>query len=227
MRLSSLLLFPLCWFGDLYRKFQTRKSFRIFLEAAKIGAVIIFTVLLSMGYLLPSAQSKIRSNFPWKPGNILSSLSSFRDPSAREVLNLASMIRLITDDELSEGKVLRYAGLIFQAAQKYSVNPLEIIAIIVAESEFKESSINAKTGDYGLGQINWRHWGKDYGLTTQDLLDPAINIYMTCHVYKFFGQDFGKYHRGNGVKSSAYVVNVKSILSTLHAFAELNREDAS
>ena len=227
MRIYSLLLFPLRWFGNLYRKFQARKSFRIFFEAAKIGAVIIFTFLLSMEYLLPSAQSKIRSNSPWKPGNIFSSLSSFRDPSAREVLNLASMIRLITDDELSEGKVLRYAGLIFQAAQKYSVNPLEIIAIIVAESEFKEKSINAQTGDYGLGQINWRHWGKDYGLTTQDLLDPAINIYMTCHVYKFFGQDFGKYHRGNGVKSNAYVVNVKSILSTLHAFAELNREDAS
>jgi soluble lytic murein transglycosylase-like protein len=137
------------------------------------------------------------------------------------------MIRMITDDQLFEGKVLRYAGLIFQAANKYRVNPLEIIAIIVAESEFKESSINAKTGDYGLGQINWRHWGKDYGLTPQDLLDPAINIYMTCHVYKFFGQDFGKYHRGNGVKSDAYMVNVKGILSTLHAFAELSGEDVS
>ena len=227
MRLSSLLLMPLRWFGDLYGKFQARKSFRIFLEAAKIGTIIILTVLLSMEYLLPSAQSKIPSNSAWKSRDILSSLGSFRDPSAREVLNLASMIRLITDDQLSEGKVLRYAGLIFQAAQKYGVNPLEIIAIIMAESGFKESSINAKTGDYGLGQINWQHWGKDYGLTTQELLDPAINIYMTCHVYKFFGQDFGKYHRGNGVKSKAYVVNVKSILTTLHAFAELNREDAS
>jgi hypothetical protein len=227
MRLSSLHWIPLRWFGDLYRKFQARKNFRIFVEAAKIGAVMIFTVLLSMEYLLPSAQSKPRSHSPWKQGDFLSSLGSSRDPSAREVLNLASMIRLITDDQLSEGKVLRYAGLIFQAAQKYSVNPLEIVAIIVAESQFKESSVNAKTGDYGLGQINWRHWGKDYGLTTQDLLDPAINIYMTCHVYKFFGQDFGKYHRGNGVKSNAYMVNVKGILSTLHAYAEMNEEDAS
>ena len=137
------------------------------------------------------------------------------------------MIRFITENQISEAKMLRYASLISHASKRHGVNPLEIIAIIVAESEFKEKSINAQTGDYGLGQINWRHWGKDYGLTTQDLLDPAINIYMTCHVYKFFGQDFGKYHRGNGVKSNAYVVNVKSILSTLHAFAELNREDAS
>jgi hypothetical protein len=227
MRLSTLLLIPLRWFGGWYRKFQARRSFRIFVEAAKIGAVIILTFFLSMEYLLPSAQSKIRPNSPWKQGGFFSSLGSSRDPSAREVLNLANMIRLITDDQLSEGKVLRYAGLIFQAAQKYSVNPLEIVAIIVAESQFKESSINAKTGDYGLGQINWRHWGKDYGLTTQDLLDPAINIYMTCHVYKFFGQDFGKYHRGNGVKSNAYMVNVKGILSTLHAYAEMNEEDAS
>ena len=227
MKLFGLLLIPLRWFEHPYRRFQERKSFRIFLEAAKIGIIIFVTVLLSMEYLLPSAQSKIRSNSPWKQGNFLSSLGSSRDPSAREVLNLAGMIRMITDDQLSEGKVLRYAGLIFQAAQKYGVNPLEIIAIIVAESEFKESSINAKTGDYGLGQINWRHWGKDYGLTPQDLLDPAINIYMTCHVYKFFGQDFGKYHRGNGVKSDAYMVNVEGILSTLQAFAELSGEDVS
>ena len=227
MRLSSLLMMPLRWFGDLYGKFQARKSFRIFLEAAKIGTIIILTVLLSMEYLLPAAQSKIPSDSLWRTRGILSPPGSFRDPSTQEVLNLASMIRFLTDDQLSEGKVMRYAGLIFQAAQKYGVNPLEIIAIIMAESGFKESSINAKTGDYGLGQINWKHWGKDYGLTPQDLLDPAINIYMTCHVYKFFGRDPGKYHRGNGVKSKAYVVNVKGILSTLHAFAEMNQGDVS
>jgi len=227
LRPFSLSSIPLLWLADLFGKFKQKRSSRICLEAVKIGGVIILTVLLSMEYLLPLAQSKTLSNSLWKQGDFLSSLGSSRDPSVKEVVNLAGMIRFITEDQLSEGKVLRYAGLIFQAAKKYGVNPLEIIALIVAESEFKEGSINARTGDYGLGQINWRHWGKDYGLTPQDLLDPAINIYMTCHVYKFFGQDIGKYHRGNGVKSNAYIVNVKSILSTLHAFAEMNKEDAS
>jgi hypothetical protein len=107
------------------------------------------------------------------------------------------------------------------------VNPLEIIAIITAESNFKENSVNQETGDYGLGQINWEHWGKDFGLTPHQLLDPSINIFLTCHVYKFFGKDFGKYHRGNGIQSSAYLLNVKSILSTLNAFVEGNKENIS
>jgi soluble lytic murein transglycosylase-like protein len=137
------------------------------------------------------------------------------------------MIRLLTDDQLSEGKVLRYAGLICHASQKYGVNPLEIIALIMAESGFKENSINRETGDYGLGQINWEHWGKDYGYTPQELLDPSVNIFLTCHVYKFFGQDPGKYHRGNGIQCKAYLVNVRSILSTLKAFAELYKPPIS
>jgi soluble lytic murein transglycosylase-like protein len=157
----------------------------------------------------------------------LSFTKSAGDSRVKEVLNLANMIRLITEDQLPEGKILRYAGLIFHASQKYGVNPLEIIALVMAESGFKENSINKETGDYGLGQINWEHWGKDYGYTPHQLLDPSVNIFLTCHVYKFFGQDFGKYHRGNGIQCKVYLVNVKSILSTLNAFAELKKEKIS
>jgi hypothetical protein len=160
-------------------------------------------------------------------GPSLSLTTSGRDSNVKEVLNLASMIRLITENQLSEMKVLRYAGLIFNASRKYGVDPLEIIALIMAESEFKENSINQETGDYGLGQINWEHWGKDFGYRPHELLDPSINIFMTCHVYKFFEEDFGKYHRGNGIQCKAYLINVKSILSTLHAFAELNKRKIS
>jgi hypothetical protein len=59
------------------------------------------------------------------------------------------------------------------------------------------------------------------------LLDPSINIFLTCHVYKFFGKDFGKYNRGNGIKSRVYIVNVRSILSTLKAFEKGNKENVS
>jgi len=78
-------------------------------------------------------------------------------------MNLSKMIQFVTNNALGESKVLRYAGLICHASEKYGVNPLEIIAIIMAESEFKENSVNTKTGDYGLGQINWEHWGKPFG----------------------------------------------------------------
>ncbi len=197
------------------------------LEGAKLVFIVAITVFILLEYMAPIAQKSLRIDFPFRIRQFLSFTKSGRDASTKEVLNLASMIRLITDDQLSEAKVLRYAGLICHASQKYGVNPLEIIALIMAESGFKENSINRETGDYGLGQINWEHWGKDYGYTPQKLLDPSINIFLTCHVYKFFGKDFGKYHRGNGIQCSAYLVNVKSILSTLNAFIELNKKSIS
>jgi hypothetical protein len=46
------------------------------------------------------------------------------------------------------------------------------------------------------------------------------NIFLTCQIYKYFGMDFGRYHRGNGIQSEAYLGNVQGILSALNAFAE-------
>jgi hypothetical protein len=206
---------------------RKRTIFHRLPEAAKLVSTVAIAVFILMEYYPPYAQSTPPNDRLDGKREFLSSFPSSSDFNAQEVLNLAKLIRLINDNQLSESKVLRYAGLIYHASQKYRVSPLEIIAIIMAESRFKENSLNAKTGDYGLGQINWEHWGKPYGLTPQDLLDPAINIYLTCHIYKFFGEDFGKYHRGNGIKSKAYILNVKSILSTLHAFAELNKNNIS
>ena len=194
------------------------------LESIKLVFIVALTVFFLLEYAIPFAQTSLGFKFPMR----LPSLTKpSHDGDAKKVLNLATMIRMITDGKLSENKILRYAGLICNASEKYEVNPLEIIAIIMAESCFKENSINKDTGDYGLGQINWTHWGKDYGYTPQELLDPSVNIFLTCHVYKYFGKDIGKYHRGNGIQSNAYIVNVKSILSTLNAIAELNKEDVS
>ena len=197
------------------------------LEGAKLVLIAAIAIVFLLEYLSPFAQRSLRIDFPVSIRKFFSFTKSTRDSSVQEVLHLGNMIRLITNGQLSEGKVLRYAGLICHASQKYGVNPLEIIALIMAESGFKDESINKETGDYGLGQINWEHWGKDYGYTPQELLDPSINIFLTCHVYKFFGVDFGKYHRGYGIQCKAYLVNVKSILSTLNAFAELKKQDIS
>jgi hypothetical protein len=227
MRLFNIVLIPCSSASDFYLKFKKKMMLHTILEAAKLVFIVALTVFFLLEYISPIAQTSLGIDFPLKMKKFLSFTKSARDPSVIEVLNLAKMIRLITEDQLPEGKMLRYAGLIFHASQKYGVNPLEIIALIMAESGFKENSINQDTGDYGLGQINWEHWGKDYGYTPRELLDPSINIFLTCHVYKFFGQDFGKYHRGYGIQCKAYLVNVKSILSTLNAFTELNKKDIS
>jgi hypothetical protein len=212
--------------GEFHSKFKKRMILHTVLESVRIFliAVIGVFVLLEYGALL--ARKGLQTHTPAGMEEFVSSTRP-ADASVKEVLRLANMIRLITENQLSEAKLLRYAGLIAHASQKHGVNPLEIIAIITAESNFKENSVNQETGDYGLGQINWEHWGKDFGLTPYQLLDPSINIFLTCHVYKFFGKDFGKYHRGNGIQSKAYLLNVKSILSTLNAFVEGNKENIS
>jgi hypothetical protein len=212
--------------SDFHSKFKKRMWLHTILESVKIVFIIAIAVFVLIGYIAPLDQRSARADFPVGMEGFLSYTKS-TDSSVKEVLHLASMIRLITENQLPEAKTLRYAGLVFHASRRHGVNPLEIIAIIMAESGFKENSINKETGDYGLGQINWEHWGKDLGLMPHELLDPSINIFLTCHVYNFFGKDFGKYHRGNGIQCNAYLVNVRGILSTLNAFIELNKENIS
>lgn len=226
MRLFNIHVIPCHSASDLHSKLKKGIALHTILESVKIILIAAVAVFVLIGYFTPLTQKGMRSDFLAGIEEFLTP-TKFEDISTKEVLHLASMIRLITENQLPEAKVLRYASLIFQASRKDGVNPLEIIAIIMAESNFKEDSFNKETGDYGLGQINWEYWGKDYGLTPRELLDPSINIFLTCHVYKFFGMDFGKYHRGNGIQCSAYLVNVKGILSTLKAFIELNKENIS
>ena len=212
--------------SDFHSKFKKRMILHTMLESVKIVSLVAITAFFVLQYIAPPTQKSLRTSFPAGMEEFISTIKS-ADSSVKEVLHLANMIRFITENQLPETKMFRYASLIFHAARKHGVNPLEIIAIIVAESNFKETSINKETGDYGLGQINWEHWGKDFGLMPHDLLDPSINIFLTCHIYKFFGKDFGKYHRGNGIQSNAYLVNVRSILSTLDALIEVNKENIS
>jgi hypothetical protein len=210
--------------SDFDSKFKKRMILHTIQESVKIVFLVAVTAFFVLEYIAPLTQKSLQTCFPAGMEEFLSVTRS-SDSSVKEVLYLANMIRFVTENQLSEAKVLRYAGLISHASQKNGLNPLEIIAIIMAESNFKENCINKETGDYGLGQINWEHWGKDFGLMPHQLLDPSINIFLTCHVYKFFGKDFGKYHRGNGIQSKAYLVNVRSILSMLNAFVEGNKEN--
>jgi hypothetical protein len=226
MKLFSIHVITCNSSSDFHSKFKNRIMLHTILESVKIVFIVAIAVFVLLEYVAPLAQRSARTDFPAGMEGFLSFTKS-ADSSVKEVLHLANMIRLITDNQVPEAKLLRYAGLIFHASRKHGVNPLEIIAIVMAESNFKESSINKETGDYGLGQINWEHWGKGYGLTPQELLDPSINVFLTCQVYKFFGKDFGKYHRGNGIQSNAYILNVKSILSTLNAIIEGNKENIS
>ncbi|HUL22268.1 MAG TPA: transglycosylase SLT domain-containing protein [Thermodesulfobacteriota bacterium] len=226
MKLFNIHVITCSSAGDFHSKFKKRLIFHTILETVKLFFIAAIAVFILLEYGAPLVQKSLQTDSPAGMEEFLS-LTKSSDSSVKEVLRLVSMIRFITENQLSEAKMLRYASLISHASKRHGENPLEIIAIIMAESNFKENSVNKETGDYGLGQINWEHWGKDFGLMPHQLLDPSINIFLTCHVYKFFGKDFGKYHRGGGIQSNAYLVNVRSILSTLNALLEGNKENVS
>jgi hypothetical protein len=208
------------------RRCPRKILFYITLGVLQVFLVLVLAGLLNLERLPASWQGNTLARLEDKTALFLSPRPAFGDMNFKEIKRLGEMIQLVTEGDLGQQKAWRYASLIYHAARKYEVNPLEIVALIMAESAFKADSVNRRTGDYGLGQINWEYWGKPLGLAPQDLLEPSTNIVMTCHVYKFFGEDFGKYHRGNGIQSKAYIVNIKSILSTLVAFGKTNEKDS-
>ena len=131
MKLFNILLIPCNSASEFYFKFKKKMLYTV-LEVGKVVFIVAITLFFLLEYVLPFTSTNLRIDLPDRVREFFSYKKSVCDASVQEVLNLANMIRLITNDQLSEGKVLRYAGLIFQASLKYSVNPLEIIAIIMA-----------------------------------------------------------------------------------------------
>ena len=109
--------------SDFHSKFKKRMILHTVLESVKlffIAAIAVF-VLLECG--APLAQKSLGTDFPAGMEEFVS-LTKSADSSVKEVLRLVNMIRLITENQLSEAKMLRYAGLISHASQKHGVNPL-------------------------------------------------------------------------------------------------------
>lgn len=226
MKLLYFLLYPCRSVTTFCRILKEKIVFHHRPETGRL-ALIMATLFVLFVFFSPFGHPNLPIDFQAKAEEFSLPTLPERDPHIPQILSLANVIRLVAEVPVSENKSIRYAGLIWHASQKFGVKPLEIVALITAESGFKEKSVNSKSGDYGLGQINWVHWGKEHGLSPQDLMDPAINIFLTCWVFKFFGEDFGKYHRGNGIISQAYVVNVKSILSALKIYTEMESKKTS
>lgn len=95
-----------------------------------------------------------------------------------------------------------------EAAQRYSVDPVLIKAIIKVESGGKPSAMGKnKNGSYDVGmmQINsaWLPTLRKYGVTAPDLFDPCTNIHVGTWVLAGNIARFGYTWRALGAYNAA------------------------
>src|SRR5512143_869229 len=97
--------------SDFHSKFKKGMILHIILESFKLFFIAAIAVFVLMEYGVPLAQKSMQTDSPTGIGEFISTAKS-ADSSVKEVLRLVNMIRLITENQLSEAKMLRYAGLI-------------------------------------------------------------------------------------------------------------------
>ena len=97
-------------------------------------------------------------------------------------------------------------------------------AINIAGRSFQPSSrdeaewILRRTGDnvdIGLMQINWGYWGKRFGLSKADLLDPRLNVLLGARILEYcvrvsrsWRKGVALYHSPHEARQREYVEKV-------------------
>jgi soluble lytic murein transglycosylase-like protein len=119
---------------------------------------------------------------------------------------------------LIPGQCLGFSPDVFTRASSATGIPVELIlAVSHVESGFHPSAINVagrsfapssryeaewilkRSGDsvdIGLMQINWGHWGKKFGLSKSDLLDPWLNVLLGARILEHCVRVSGSWWKG-------------------------------
>lgn len=80
----------------------------------------------------------------------------------------------------------KYSVWIYDAAMKFNVDPITILAVMSHESGFNYKAISP-TGPIGLLQIA-SSWHKDKVATASELFDPKKNIYVGAQIISEYGK---------------------------------------
>ena len=138
---------------------------------------------------------------------------------------------------LLPGQCWGFSPDVFTRASAATEIPVELIlAVSHVESGYQPSAINVagrsflpssrneaewilnRSGDnvdIGLMQINWGHWGKKFGLSKSDLLDPGLNVLLGARILEHCVQVSGSwwtgvalYHSPHDARQREYVEKV-------------------
>lgn len=119
----------------------------------------------------------------------------------------------------------KYAVWVFEAAYRYSVDPILLLAIMSNESKFNYKAISP-TGPIGLMQIA-ATWHKDKITSPSELFDPKRNIFVGAQIVAEYGSrtttDAEMLVRYNAQPGYAPVYAMK-VLATKHKYdIEINK----
>lgn len=87
---------------------------------------------------------------------------------------------IVAESKVPESIARKYAVWIYEAAYKYSVDPILILAVMSTESKFNYKAISP-TGPIGLMQVA-ATWHKDKINSPSDLFDPKKNIFVGAQI---------------------------------------------
>lgn len=127
---------------------------------------------------------------------------------------------------LLPGQCWGFSPDVFTRASAATEIPVELIlAVSHVESGYQPSAINVagrsflpssrneaewilnRSGDnvdIGLMQINWGHWGKKFGLSKSDLLDPGLNVLLGARILEHCVRVSGSWWKGVALYHSPY-----------------------
>ncbi len=100
------------------------------------------------------------------------------------------------------------SDVIYNSAQAKGINPNLLAALLYQESNFKPSSVNPGSGDYGIAQINL---ASHPGVTKEQAFDPSFAVpfaaNMLANNLKHFGGDLNRAIAGYNVGQGGASVN--------------------
>jgi len=127
---------------------------------------------------------------------------------------------------LLPGQCWGFSADVFLRASAATGIPVELLlAISHVESGFHPSAINIagqsflpssryeaewilkRSGDnvdIGLMQINWGHWGKKFGLSKSELLDPSLNVLLGVRILEYYVRVSGSWWKGVALYHSSH-----------------------
>lgn len=135
---------------------------------------------------------------------------------------------------------LHLANTITSEAFKRDLDPYLVAAIISVESDFRFITVN-HTGDYGLTQINYRIWSREFQrlnikvLSKERLVnDPQYSIRTMTRILEIVKERFpndplwyARYHSSTPKFKNGYAKKVKKRLQLIKSFASMKTTKCS